>query len=141
MLDAAPAPVVGSQSSGGGKIKLTIDHTKIAAPLTDFPVLVHMSTSSGIAATDVSAIFASLGADANRKKISITTSTGTECYVEIEEWDTANKQAYLWVKVPGVSHLPDTILYLNYDQNRADNTAYVGDTGPDHLADPLSSFA
>jgi hypothetical protein len=49
--------------------------------------------------------------------------------VEIEKWDTSNKQAWLWVKVPNISSTVDTDLYLYYDKDQADNTNYVGDTG------------
>jgi len=49
--------------------------------------------------------------------------------VQIEKWDSASKKAWLWVKVPSVSSTSDTELYLYYDKDHADNTAYVGDTG------------
>jgi len=78
---------------------------------------------------DVSFVFDELQSDANRKKIAVTTSSGTsQCYVEIEKWDTANEQAWLWAKVTSVSSTADTILYLYYDRDHADNTDYVGDT-------------
>jgi hypothetical protein len=111
-----------------GPLKLTIDHTKIDAPLSDFPVLIHLGKSSGINSADTSFVLASLGTDANRKKISVTTASGTQLYVEIEKWDSANKEAWLWVKVPSISNTQDTVLYLNYDPSMADNTAMVGDT-------------
>jgi hypothetical protein len=115
------------------RIKLTIDHDQIDSNLSDFPVLVYLSTSSGITNADVSAVFDELTSDANRKKIAVTKSDGeTECYVEIEEWDDANEKAWLWVKVSGtnsVSSSSDTELYLYYDVDHADNTTYVGDSG------------
>ena len=110
-------------------IKLTIDHTKVNAPLSDFPVMVHLGKSSALNSADTSFVFTELGSDANRKKIAITTASGTELNVEIEKWDTANKEAWLWVKVPSISNSQDTVLYLTYDKNRADNTNMVGDTG------------
>jgi hypothetical protein len=112
------------------RVKLTIDQTDIDADLADFPVLVHLGTSVGRNADDVSFVFDELQSDANRKKIAITTSDGiTECYVEIEKWDDANEQAWLWVKVPSVSGTVDTDLYLYYDIDQAENTTYVGDSG------------
>ena len=111
------------------RIELTIDSGDIDANLTDFPVLVHLSTSSGIGGIDVSAVFDELTADANRLKIAVTTSDGlTQCYVEIEKWDDANEQAWLWVKVPAVDSGTDTVLYLYYDVSQADNNTYIGDT-------------
>jgi hypothetical protein len=77
---------------------------------------------------DLSCVFDELASDANRKKIAVTTSDGTtQCYVEIEKWDDANEQAWLWVKAPSLSGTVDTDLYLYYDSTHADNDTYVGD--------------
>ncbi|MGD9131834.1 MAG: DUF2341 domain-containing protein [Candidatus Bathyarchaeota archaeon] len=108
------------------RVKLTIDSDDVDGVLTDFPVLVHLSASSGISGGDVSFIFDEVGS--NSKKIAVTTAGGTECYVEVEEWDSGNEQAWLWVKVPSISSTADTDLYLYYDTDHADNIAYVGDT-------------
>ncbi len=111
------------------RIKLTIDSGDVDAALSDFPILVYLSTSSGRNSDDVSAVFDELLLDANRKKIADTTSDGqTQCFVEIERWDDATEKAWLWVKVPAVASGIDTILYLYYDADHADNTDYVGDT-------------
>ncbi|MDD5688391.1 MAG: DUF2341 domain-containing protein [Elusimicrobia bacterium] len=112
-----------------GQLKLTIDHTNVDTSLSNFPILVHLGSASGINSANTTTVFTELVSDVNRKKISVTTESGVELYVEIEKWDTANKQAWLWVKVPSISNTEDTILYLNYDKNRTDNTASVGDTG------------
>ena len=110
------------------RIQLTIDKDDIDGVLTDFPVLVYLSTSSGISNADVSCVFDELTADANRKKIAITKSDGdTELYVEIERWDDSSEKAWLWVKVDSVASGADTILYLYYDVDHADNDSYVGD--------------
>lgn len=122
-------PPVANALSNSGQLKFTVDRAKIGATLSDFPVLVKLGASSGINSVDTSYVLSDLGGDANRKKISVKTEGGNELYVEIEKWDTANKQAWLWVKVPNISTTADTVLYLNYDVNGADNTAYVGDTG------------
>ena len=103
------------------RIKMTIDSAgaKVDSDLTDFPIMVYLSASSGIGNDDVSAVFDELTSDANRKKIAVTKSDGiTELYVEIEKWDDANEQAWLSVKVAGansISSSADTILYLYYD--------------------------
>ena len=105
------------------RIAITIDHTKVDADLVDFPVCIHLAAAAGISSDDVSAVFDELTLDANRKKIAVTTSNGTsECYVEIEKWDTANEQAFLHVKVPSVSSSADTTLYIYYDSTQSDNT-------------------
>ena len=111
------------------RVELTIDHNDVDADLVNFPVAINISTSAGITSADVSFIFDELTADANRKKIAVTTDDEvTECYVEIEEWDDASEQAWLHVEVPAVSSTVDTTLYLYFDVGHADNDAYVGDT-------------
>ncbi len=110
------------------RIQLTIDSGDIDGALTDFPVMVYLSASSGLNSRDVSAVFDELTSDANRLKIAVTTSDGlTECYVEIKTWDDANEKAWLFVRVPSVASGSDTVLYLYYDADHADNTTYVGD--------------
>lgn len=112
------------------RVKLTIDRNDIDAVLTWFPIRVYISTSSGRNSTDVSAVFDELTLDANRKKIAVTKADGvTQLYVEIEKWDDANEKANLWVSRDGweIASGADTILYLYYDINKADNTSYVGD--------------
>jgi len=128
-LTFGTAEASNSLSGWDNRIKLTIDKNDIDSNLSNFPVLVYLSTSSGRNNDDVSAVFDELQSNANRKKIAVTTSDGTtQCYVEIEKWDDATEQAWLWVKVPSVSSSADTILYLYYDADQSDNTTYVGDT-------------
>jgi len=110
------------------RVEITIDSDKIDAALADFPVLLYLSTSSGINADDVSFVFDELGAE--KLKLAVTTGDGTtQCYVEIEKWDSASEQAWLWVKVPNVASGADTTLYLYYDSAQPDNTTWVGETG------------
>lgn len=112
------------------RVKLTIDHNDIDSALSDFPILIHLGTSVGRNSDDVSCVFDELLSDDNRKKIAVTLGDGTtECYVEIEKWDDASEEAWLWVKVPDISADVDTELYLYYSRTHADNDAYVGDPG------------
>jgi hypothetical protein len=112
------------------RLKLTIDHTKVDSDLTWFPVMIKLSTSSGIDDTDVSAVFDELGT--NSLKIAVTQSDGyTENYVEIEKWDSAGEDAILWASKDGwvIDNDIDTTLYLYYDSSHADNSTYVGIVG------------
>ncbi len=113
------------------RVKLTIDNNDIDGALSNFPVLVYLSnSSSGRYNEDVSFVFDELQNDTNRKKIAVTTSDGTtQCFVEIEKWDDANEEAWLWAKVPSINNASDTDVYLYYDQDHANNTDYVGDPG------------
>ena len=109
------------------RVKISIDADDVDAPLTDFPILIYLSDPSGINAEDLTFIFDEIGA--NSLKIAITLSDGqTQCYVEVEKWDLGNEKAWLWVKVASISNITDTDLYLYFDNNHADNVAYVGPT-------------
>jgi hypothetical protein len=110
------------------RVRIDIDKNDVYDTLSDFPILVHLSNSSGRNNDDVTFVFDEIQSDANRKKIAVTTSDGTsQCYVEIENWNNINEQAWLWVKVPNISNTSDTSIYLYYDADQADNTNYVGD--------------
>ena len=109
------------------RVKISIDHNDIDSDLHNFPILIYLSSSSGRNNEDVSFVFDEVGS--NSSKIAVTTSDGTtQCYVEIEKWDDVNEQAWLWVKVPTIKNATDTDLYLYYDADHVDNTAYVGNT-------------
>jgi hypothetical protein len=112
------------------RLPLTVDHTKIDSDETNFPLTLFLSSSCGATNVDASEVFDTLSSDANRKKIAITTADQvTQCYVEIESWNTASKTAVLHVKVPSISSSQDTTLYFFYSATEPDNTDYVGDTG------------
>jgi len=107
------------------RISPTINYSgKIeTANQTDFPVLIYISAACGVGdAYDASCVFDELESDDNKLKIAVTLGETTECSVEIEKWDDANEQAWLWVKVPSVSYEADTPLYLYYDKNHAAST-------------------
>jgi len=109
------------------RIPIDIESDDIDVALSNFPILIYLSPSSGITNSDLTHIFSELGS--NSKKIAVTTSDGvTQCYVEIERWDASNQKAWLWVKIPSISSSQDTRLYLYYDKYREDNTTYVGNT-------------
>ena len=110
------------------RLILTISHTNIDSDLSDFPVLIKLSNSSGLTSFDGTLVFDELASDANRKKIAVTTEDGvSQCFVEIEKWSDSSEEAWLWVKVPSVSASSDTALYLYYDSTAAENTDFVGD--------------
>jgi hypothetical protein len=112
----------------GRRVKLDIDSNDIDENLTDFPVLIYLSSSSGRNYDNLSFVFDEIQSDSDRKKIAVTTSDGlTQCYTEIEKWNATSEEAWLWVRVPSISDSSDTELYLYYDADQPDNTAYVGD--------------
>lgn len=110
----------------GFRIRIDVDSGDVDSNLASFPVLIYLSnSSSGIYDADVSCVFDEVGA--NRKKIAVTVGEDTETFVEIEKWDSANEQAWLWANITATSASNQT-LYLYYDNSHAENTAYVDDT-------------
>ena len=109
------------------RVKITIDSGDVDTALSDFPVLIYVSDSSGINGEDITFVFDEVGA--NSLKIAVTLSDGiTECYTEIEKWDLGNEKAWLWAKISAISNITDTDIYLYYDNDHADNTDKVGPT-------------
>ncbi len=109
------------------RIRIDIDVDQVDANVTHFPVLVYLSSSSGIGAEDVTAVFDEVGA--NHLKIAITQADGTtENYVEAEEWDNGAEEAWLWTSRSGwtIDSATDTTMYLYFDNDHADNNARVG---------------
>lgn len=109
-------------------ISFIIDSDDVDAALTDFPVMLYLSESSGINGTDLTAVFDEVGV--NSLKIAVTISDMlTQCYVELDYWDSAAEEAWLFVRVPSISNITDTLLYLWFDNDKADNNSYVGVSG------------
>jgi hypothetical protein len=70
------------------RVRITIDHNDAQSSLSNFPILIHLSSASGIYSDNVTFIFNEVGS--NSKKIAVTTSNSTQCYVEIEKWVLPN---------------------------------------------------
>jgi hypothetical protein len=74
------------------RVKITIDQNDVDSDLSNFPLLVHLSSSSGWNSDDVTFIFNEISD--NSEKIALTQSDGvTEYFVEIEQWDPEKKEA------------------------------------------------
>ena len=110
------------------RVKLTLDHNDFDEVLTDFPLYVHIcGTAAGRYDEDISFVFDEVGS--NSRKIAFTTSDGqTQLYGDTELWDSSAECARMWVKVPSISNTTDTVLYLYYDNDHADNP-YINDSG------------
>lgn len=113
------------------RIKLTIDGSKIKEDLYNFPIMIHLSNSSGITKVDTTCVFDEL--ENNSKKIALYTAisgSDIQCCVEVDYWSTSSgfEDAVLWAKIPTISSGTDLDLYLYYDKNVSDNS-YVGETG------------
>jgi len=127
-------PVGVGVESSGGSFRITIDHTKIESSLTNRPIAIRLGTVSGITEADTREVLYALGE--SKYKFKITLSDGvTQCYTEIVKWDSANGEAVLYIKVPSISSVEDTVLYLFYDNLMPDNTSYIGVIGSNPAMD------
>jgi len=61
--------------------------------------------------------------------IAVATTAAVQCPVEISYWDSSNRTACLWTKLPTLSSGTNTDFYLYYDKDQLDNSTYVGTTG------------
>lgn len=112
------------------RFEITIDNTNVDSDLSHFPVPIILGTSVGQSSQDLSAIFDELGAES--LKLAVTQSDGeTQLYVEVEQWDSGNEKAVLWVSSSGwsVTSASTTTIYLYFDSSQSDNSAYVGVVG------------
>ena len=91
--------------------KITIDHTKVVASLTNFPVLISLSSDANLAAYT----------QTNGYDLVFTNKTGTKLYHEIEQFDHATGKLICWVNVTFLSSLTDTILYMYYNNPTCGN--------------------
>ena len=128
LIKGSEETVVSGTLDYANKLKIIIPHGLIDNTLYDFPVLLNLSSNSGLNNVSVLSIFEELGHYTNRKKIAITDYTGvSECYTEISYWSQYEAEAQLWVKVPVIYSTKDTVLYLYYDKDADDNGDMVGD--------------
>ncbi len=91
---------------------ITIDHTKVSANQTNFPVLISISSDSNLASNALSS-----GND-----ILFTSSDGTtKLNHEIESYNSSTGQLNAWVNVSSLSSTADTVLYMYYGNSGVSN--------------------
>jgi len=112
--DCAEDPYCYQELSWQYRKKLTLDATKIDANLSDFPVLVKLTSSN----------FDFSKARSDGHDIKFTQSDGTTLLkFERERHDSANQLAEYWVKVPSISSTSDTEFYMYYGKSDATDGA------------------
>lgn len=113
----------------GRKCAITIDHTKVGATLTDFPILLTKDTlpsemfdadGSNPALNGGGDIRFSSDADGN-------TQLACEVVAFVTDNDPANGSAEIWVKIPSLSSSTDTVIYVWYNKSGESQPA-VDDT-------------
>jgi len=123
-IDLSPYITPDSQA-----IKVTIDSSLIDETLTDFPVMVNISTSAGTGDYDTGKLFDVLDTDDKKEKLKVTNVDGTvEYFCERGEWVPSAGTAILWVKVPTISSTTNTEFLLTWNLSASDNN-YIGDIG------------
>ncbi|MDD5567825.1 MAG: DUF2341 domain-containing protein, partial [Candidatus Omnitrophica bacterium] len=90
----------------GHKGTFTISYVSlgITSDLSDFPVLVKLTSADF---------------DLSNSNIRFVDSQGYALSYEVEKWSITDGVAYVWVKLPTLSHSSDTTFYMYYDNNSA----------------------
>ena len=92
--------------------KITIDSTKVAANLTNFPALINLSSDTDLAND----------AQNDGDDILFTASDGTsKLSHELEKFDGGTGELVAWVNVPSLSSSTDTEIYIYYGNSLAGN--------------------
>lgn len=88
--------------------KITIDHNDIGEVLTDFPILVHLNSSN----IDWSKVQDDLD------DLRFTQDNSTLLMAELDN-SVINSEAWIWVKIPSLSNVTDTELFIFYNNPSA----------------------
>jgi hypothetical protein len=106
------------------RILLTVDQTKIdTTDLTWFPITVFLTATAG------EEVFTEFDADADFDQVAFTETDGTtQLYAENELFDDSEQTAIYHVSLNGwiIDYDADTLFYLYYGNDHADNTDYIG---------------
>jgi len=103
---------------------IAIDHLKIDADLTYFPVAVIIDGDTDF--------FGELTSDTDKLKVAFTKSDGeTQLYFDCEHFDASNQKAVYHTSKSDwtISSASDTVFYIYYDSAQSDNTTYGNTTG------------
>ncbi|MBE3136010.1 MAG: DUF2341 domain-containing protein, partial [Thermoplasmata archaeon] len=97
---------------------ITIDHTKVAESLTNFPIMIKLTSDSNL----------SSHAQDDADDIYFTDANGARLSHEIEYYNSGTGELVAWVKVPNLSSTMDTVLYMCYGNPSASNQQNVEGT-------------
>ncbi len=121
--------------------KITIDHTKVSADLMDFPILISRIDSDWKDTGNGGYVGQSDGGD-----FVFTSSDGTTTLnYEIEKYTNTSGELVAWVKLPAISSISDTDVYIYYgnssvvDQQNITNVWDSNYAMVQHLKDTTTS--
>jgi YD repeat-containing protein len=98
------SPVIASAEYAYRKA-ITIDHTKVSATLTNFPVLVSISNDNDLKNHVTSA---------NGYDLVFKDGSCTKLDHELERWDGSTGTLVAWVRIPSLSSTADTVINIWY---------------------------
>jgi hypothetical protein len=103
---------------------ITIDHTQVNSPLTNFPVLIYRSSDADVATK----------AQINGQDILfiLYSDNTTKLNHEIESYSTADGNLVAWVNVTSVSSTADTKLWMYYGNSGANDQQNIEGTWDAH---------
>ena len=104
--------------------QITIDYTKVTANLTNFPVLINLSTDSDLASH----------ARSDGLDIVFTSPDKTKLSHEIEKFNSITGNLVAWIKVPALSSTSNTILYMYYGNPSSGNQQDVANVWSSYVA-------
>ncbi len=99
--------------------QITIDHTKVASDLTDFPVFISISNSH---------LQKKAQSDGDDILFMDGIGKAQQLNHEIELYDGSTGNLFAWVNIPSVSSTEDTVFYMYYGNKFCDNQQHVEDT-------------
>jgi Concanavalin A-like lectin/glucanases superfamily/Domain of unknown function (DUF2341) len=108
---------------------LTIDHTKVAGDLTNFPVLVNITDTDFRTRVNGGKVLNTSGYDlVFRARDTVTCGGASSCNLDfdVESYNSSTGALVAWVKIPLVSSTADTKIYVNY--GNAAVTTFQGNT-------------
>jgi flagellar hook protein FlgE len=99
--------------------QITIDHTKVASDLTDFPIFISIIDSDlqDKAQTDGDDILF-MGYNGIQQQLNH----------EIEQYDGITGELFAWVNIPSISSTVDTVFYMYYGNSECSSQQHVEDT-------------
>jgi len=101
---------------------ITIDHTKVAADLIDFPVLVDVTDSDLVSK-----------AQGDGDDIVFADFSGNKLDHEVELYDGGTGHLVAWVRVPTLSSTTDTVIYMYYGNPTTSNQENPGGVWKDYV--------
>jgi len=103
--------------------KIVIDHTQVAADLTDFPVLVNITDTELASEANGGYVTSNQGYDIQFSQDHVNTLDH-----QIDLYDGVSGQLVVWIRIPSLSSTTDTEFYLYYGNSSITSPTSTSDT-------------